>query len=134
MSRRLLQVVNGLMGLATVGLGATQMLLGVSSPIYTDARLPASPTLDSNLRFLGGMGLGLGLVLLWLLPSIDRRTGLFRAVWICAFLGGIGRLMSWLVVGTPSAQLAVFAVLEVVGAPALIYWQHRVASARSPVR
>lgn len=127
MSRRLLQIINGMVGLVTVGLGTVQVFFGVRSPLYAAANLPQFPILDSNLRFFGGMGLGLGLVLLWLLPSIERRTLLFRAVWLCAFLGGVGRLISWPVVGSPSEFLIGFTVLEVVGAPLLVYWQHRVA-------
>jgi hypothetical protein len=133
MSRRALQVVNGLVGVATVGLGSVQLRFGVDSPLYAAAQLPQFPILDSNLRFFGGMGLGLGLVLLWILPSIERQTTVFRAVWTCALLGGVGRLVSAAAVGPPSRLLVGFAVLEVVGAPALIYWQHRVAvSTRQP--
>ena len=127
MSRRILQVVNGAIGLATVGLGSVQVFFGVGSPMYSAAALPLFPILDSNLRFFGGIGLGLGLTLLWLLPSIERRTTLFRAVWMCAFLGGLGRLVSWPIAGSPSDLLIAFTVLEVIGAPALVYWQSRVA-------
>jgi hypothetical protein len=128
MSRRFLQIINGLIGLATVGLGTVQVVLGVRSPLYAAANVPTLPILDSNLRFFGGLGLGLGFTLLWLLPTIERRTVLFRAVWFCALLGGVGRLISWQVVGSPSEVLIGFTVLEVVGAPLLIYWQNRVAS------
>jgi len=128
MSRLLLQIVNGIVGLATAGLGTVQMLFGVHSPLYASAGLPLFTILDSNLRFFGGMSLGLGLVLLWLLPSIGRQTRLFRAVWLCAFLGGVGRLISWSVVGAPSEFLVGFTLLEVAGAPLLVYWQHRVAA------
>ena len=127
MSRRLLQIINGAVALATVGLGTVQVFFGVRSPLYAAVNLPQSPILDSNLRFFGGMSLGLGLILLWLLSSIERRTLLFRAVWLCAFLGGVGRLISWPVVGSPSELLMGFTLLEVVGAPLLVYWQHRVA-------
>ena len=134
MSRRLLQIVNGIVGLVTVGLSTIQVIFGVRSPLYAAASLPDFPILDSNLRFFGGLGLGLGLVLLWILPSIERRSLLFRALWLCAFLGGVGRLISWQLVGSPSDLLIVFTVLEVVGAPLLVYWQHRVAesSGHSP--
>lgn len=129
MSRRALQVVNGLLGLATAGLGTTQLAFGVSSPLYAAAHLPHFPILDSNLRFFGGMGLGLGLILLWILPSIERQTALFRGVWVCALLGGLGRLVSVAAVGSPSPLLLGFTLLEVIGAPLLVYWQHRVALA-----
>jgi hypothetical protein len=127
MNRRALQVVNGLVGLATVGLGTTQLLFGVNNPLYAAAHLPQFSILDSNLRFFGGMGLGLGLVLLWILPSIEKQTALFRAVWICALLGGIGRVISVAAVGSPSRLLVAFTLLEVIGAPVLIYWQHQLA-------
>lgn len=127
MSRLLLQLVNGLVGLATLVLGTIQVSFGVRSPLYAEANLPDFPILDSNLRFFGGMGLGLGLVLLYLLPTIERQGPLFRAVWLCAFLGGVGRLISVPVVGSPSSLLLSFTVLEVVGAPVLVLWQRRVA-------
>lgn len=126
-SRLGLQVVNGVVGLMTVGLGSVQLAFGVGSPLYAAANLPAFPILDSNLRFFGGLGLGLGLILLWILPSIERQTALFRGVWLCAFLGGIGRLISVAAVGSPSDLLVGFTVLEVIGAPLLVYWQGRVA-------
>jgi hypothetical protein len=127
MSRRWLQAVNGLVALATIALGGTQLARGVGHPAYGGLALPASPILDSNLRFLGGMGLALGLLLLWVLPRIERRTVTFRIFWFCAFLGGVGRLLSLRLVGTPPGFVAGIAVLEVVGAPLLIYWQARVS-------
>jgi len=129
MSRFALQILTGLVGLATVGLGTVQVGFGVNSPLYASANLPEFPILDSNLRFFGGMGLGLGLILLWIIPSIERQAVLFRAVWVCALLGGIGRLASVVAVGSPSNLLVGFTVLEVIGAPVCVYWQHRVAVA-----
>lgn len=128
-SRLGLQVVNGVVGLMTVGLGLVQLTFGVKHPLYAEAELPLFPILDSNLRFFGGMALGLGLVVLWILPTIERQAALFRGVWLCAFLGGIGRLISAAAVGSPSDLLVSFTVLEVIGAPLLVYWQARVARA-----
>ena len=62
-------------------------------------------------------------------PALLRRDGpgpLFRGVWVCA-CSGLGRLISLAGVGSPSHRLLGFTVLEVIGAPLLIYWQHRVA-------
>lgn len=128
MSRRWLQVLTGLVGLATVGLGTIQMVYGVSSPMYAGAELPSYPILDSNLRFFGGLGLGLGLLFLWIVPSIERHAVIFRVGWFCAFLGGVGRLASIPAVGPPSTMLLVFTILEVAGAPLFVYWQSRVAA------
>jgi hypothetical protein len=69
-----------------------------------------TPVLDSNLRFLGGIWLGIGLAMLWLVPSIEQQETLFRALWIAVFLGGVGRVLSWMLIG-----------------PLFIYWQYRVA-------
>jgi hypothetical protein len=125
MSRRLLQAANAAIGIATVVLGSIQLALGVASPVYGDLVLPSSPALDSNLRFFGGLGLGLGLILLWTLPRIERQTTVFGAVWACTFGGGVGRALSWLAIGTPPAPMAAFTLVEVVGAPLMILWQRR---------
>jgi hypothetical protein len=132
LQRRGLQILNGLVGLATLALGTLQMAFGARSPLYAAATLPDLPALDSNLRFFGGLGVGLGLVLLWTLPAIERRTVAFRAVWLCAFIGGVGRLVSAAAVGAPSNPLVLFAWLETVGAPAIVYWHHRLARSGRP--
>lgn len=131
MNRAALQSLNALVALATVALAGMQLTLGVNSPVYDSLGLPLAPSLDSNLRFFGGMGLGLGLMLLWILPSIERRTGLYRLIWYCAFLGGIGRVISIATAGWPQPFVVGITALEVVGAPIFIYWQHRLARAAS---
>lgn len=132
MNRRGLQLANGVVGLATVALAGMQLALGIESPVYSGLELPAAPALDSNLRFFGGMGLGLGLLLLWILPAIERRTGLYRLFWLCAFAGGLGRALSIAAVGWPPPLLVGITALEVVGAPLFVHWQDRVAVSCRP--
>ena len=127
LSRTALQIVNVILAILTVFLGGASLFLGVESPVYPDDLMKV-PSLDSNLRFLGGLGVGLGLTLLWLTPSIERRTVLFRAIWLCALAGGIGRLISAAVVGLPPTPMIVFTAIEVPAVPLLIYWQYRVAT------
>jgi hypothetical protein len=131
MSRRLLQFTTTVLAIATIVLGGLSFMLGIDHPIYGGEQLVRLPVLDSNLRFFGGLGLGLGAILLWIVPTIERQAVLFRAVWFCAFLGGLGRLFSAMLLGVPSLPIFVFSVVEVVGAPVLVYWQYSVARDRS---
>jgi hypothetical protein len=43
------------------------------------------------------------------------------------FLGGIGRLLSMIMLGWPPIAFVAFSAIEVVGAPFFIWWQSRVA-------
>lgn len=131
MNRTALQLLNALVALATVALAGMQLTLGVNSPVYDSLALPAAPSLDSNLRFFGGMGLGLGLLLLWVVPRIESRTGLYRLFWYCAFLGGVGRVISIGATGWPRPFVVGITALEVIGAPVFLYWQHRLARVAS---
>jgi hypothetical protein len=126
MSKRPLQLTTALLALIPVVTGVLTML-GIHDPIYASAGLPPFPLLDSNLRFFGGIWLGLGLAMLWLVPSIERHGLLFRALWGAIFLGGVGRLLSMVSVGSPPVPFIGFTLLEIVGAPLFVYCQYRVA-------
>ncbi len=125
-SKRTLQVTSALLGLVPVATGVVQ-LMGLHDPLYASLNLPQDATLDSNIRFLAGIWLGLGLANLWLVPRIERETSLFRALWLMIFLGGVGRLLSMAFAGMPMLPFVGFTVLEVVGAPVFVVWQGRVA-------
>jgi hypothetical protein len=126
MSRLLLQICTSVLALVPIFTGIISML-GVRDPLYRPLHLPEIPVLDSNLRFFGGIWLGLGLAMLWTVPSIEQQGTLFRWLWVGVLLGGVGRLVSCLVVGAPPRPFIGFLVLEIVGAPLFIYWQWRVA-------
>ncbi|MHC2333569.1 DUF4345 domain-containing protein [Bradyrhizobium sp. USDA 4454] len=128
MGRRALQIATAALALVPILTGIITML-GVSDPLYASSGVPALPVLDGNLRFFGGVWLGLGLALLWLVPRIESESVLFRVVWSGIFLGGIGRLLSMVMVGLPPLAFVGFTALEVIGAPLFVYWQHRVATA-----
>lgn len=126
MSRRALQVATAVLGAVPVITGVVGMM-GLSDPLYAGLNLPTDATLDSNMRFFGGVWLGLGLCVWWLVPRIATQTALFRAAWLMIALGGVGRLLSIALVGLPLTPFVAFTALEIVGAPLFIWWQHRVA-------
>ncbi len=126
MNKRPLQVLTAILGAVPLLTGFVG-LFGLSDPIYASANLPANALLDSNLRFLSGVWLGLGLAVMWLVPRIDSQTVLFRVLWGMIFLGGVGRLLSMFFVGWPPAPFIAFTVLEIVGAPIFIAWQARLS-------
>lgn len=125
MTKRPLQIATALLGAIPVLTGIVTMF-GLADPIYASAHLPANALLDSNLRFFGGVWLGLGLAVYWLIPNIERQTVLFRTVWGMIFLGGIGRLLSMLFLALPPVPFIAFTALEILGAPLFIAWQARV--------
>jgi len=116
MSRVLLQICTAVLALVPVSTGVITMR-GVRDPLYRALHLPEVPVLDSNLRFFGGVWLGLGLAMLWTVPSIELQGTLFRWLWVAVFLGGVGRLLSWLIIGVPPRPYIGFLLLEIVGAP-----------------
>lgn len=124
MSLRGLQITTALLGAVPVFTGLLTML-GLGDPLYAAMNLPQNATLDSNLRFFGGVWLGLGLTVWWLVPRVATQTALFRAIWLMIFLGGIGRLASLLVAGVPMLPFVGFTVLEMMGAPVFVWWQSR---------
>jgi hypothetical protein len=116
----------GLLGIIPVATGLLG-LLGVEDPVYVAAGVPPIVLLDTNLRFYSGVWVGVGLALWWLIPTIERQTVLFRMLWGMIFLGGIGRLLSMIVLGSPPVAFVAFTAIEIVGAPLFILWQSRVA-------
>lgn len=126
-SRLALQIIHGSIAFLTLMLGSMQLFTGTGSPIYSELNLIPEPVLDSNLRFFGGMAIGLGLAGIWILPHIEKQTLVFRIFWLCALIGGIGRLISLVLLGPPSILIVSFTILEVLISPALIYWQYRIS-------
>ncbi len=97
-------------------------MLGIHDPILSSLNLPASALLDSELRFFGGLWLGLGLTVLATVRNLERHFELYRVLWLMIFLGGVGRLLSIFVIGLPPVPFIAFTMLEIIGAPLFLYW------------
>ena len=121
-----LQFATVLLGTIPVAAGLLGMM-GVHDPVYVAVGVPRIVLLDTNLRFFSGVWVGVGLALWWLIPTIERQTVLFRVLWGMIFIGGIGRLLSMIMLGWPPVAFVAFTAIEIVGAPLFIWWQFRVA-------
>jgi hypothetical protein len=130
MSKLALQIIMGLLAIIPVATGLLG-LLGVEDPYYAAAGVPSIVLLDTNLRFYSGVWLGLGLALYWVIPRIETQSVLFRAIWAMIFVGGIGRLLSMMLLASPPFAFLAFTILEIVGAPLFILWQFRVSKWRT---
>src|SRR5260370_17496250 len=131
MNKRGLQIAMALLGAIPVVTGIIAMF-GLSDPLYAPAGIPSNAVLDSNLRFFGGIWLGLGLSLYLLIPNIEKQTLLFRVLWGMIFLGGIGRLASMLFLAPPPLPFIGFTVLGNVRPPFFIWGQAPLAELLFP--
>jgi hypothetical protein len=122
--RRALQVVIALASLIPICAGAAGIILG---PAMVGAG--AVPTgADSHYRYLSGLLLGIGIGFATTIPQIERRTARFRLLTAIVVAGGIGRLVSLILRGTPDKPMLAALIMELVVTPALALWQARVAS------
>lgn len=121
--RRLLQAAVLLAGFVPVLAGSAGILLGANM-----AGGGGSIDLDSHVRYLSGLLLGIGLVFWGTIPGIERRGAIFRVLTGIVFIGGLGRLLGVLIVGVPSTPMAAALGMELVVTPLLCLWQSRVAA------
>lgn len=123
-SRHLLQGTVAALCLVPISAGAAGVFLG---PGVVGA-VHGQTDLDSHFRYLSGIFLGVGLAFLWTVPAIERRTTVFRLLTACVVLGGLGRLLSFVVIGPPTLPHLVGLTLELLVVPLLALWQSRVAA------
>lgn len=124
--RRLLQGAVALGCLSPLWFGLRGIIEGPAMLAGLDPG-QAPPDLLSHYRYLSGLFLGIGLVLLSCLPRIERRTGRFRLACAAIIVGGLARALGLILGDAPSFEhyIALGAELGVV--PLLVLWQARVA-------
>lgn len=133
-SKRMLQLILGFVSMlafytAYLGYayGAVNWYYGFTdSQVYTKGLM----MLDSNVRFFSGLWLGVGIVLIWLIPRIAKDKTALRILAVLFFFGGVGRLISILTCGLPSFIYLFYVLLEFCF-PFLILWQNRIFQLQS---
>ena len=121
--RRLLQLAIALGGFVPVGAGLGGAILGAS--MTGEAAIGGS--LDSHVRYLSGLLLGIGLAYWQAIPTIEKRTSRMRLLTAIVAFGGLMRLIGILLVGAPGGAMLFGLGMELVVTPLLCLWQTRVA-------
>ena len=126
-SRRALQIAVALAAVVPIVAGAAGALVG--------ARIAGDwpgASLDSHVRYLSGLLLGIGLAYWAMVPRIERRRTLFAALSAIVVLGGLARLLGLLLVAErPGPIMQAALLMELVVTPLLALWQGRVAAGRA---
>jgi Domain of unknown function (DUF4345) len=120
--KRLLQICVVIGGAVPVSAGLWSVLFG-SSSIAGDG---LGVSMDSHFRYLSGLLLAIGLGFWSTVPRIETRTARFRLLTALVIVGGLGRVVSLLVVGAPSYGMLAALVMELGVTPLLCLWQARV--------
>ena len=121
--RLMLQIVIAAGGFVPVGGGLAGAMLGAS--MLGDGH--GGPPLDSHVRYLSGLLLGIGLAFWEAIPQIEQRTGRVRLLTAIIVLGGLMRLIGLLVVARPGLPMMLALGMELVVTPLICLWQTRVA-------
>jgi hypothetical protein len=122
--RKLLQIAFALAGLALVGFGFAGVFFGAN---FLD--LSGNVVMDSYIRFLKGMLLAIGLIYWSSIPDIERHGERISLVTCILVLGAVPRLMAVIGHGVPTIGILISLAGELIAAPLLWLWQHRVAGA-----
>jgi hypothetical protein len=118
--KRGLQVVLVIGGLVAITTGLVAIIGGIDTfPGSPSAENPA----DNEGRFLNGIWVGFGVLILWVVPRVERETTLVRILAAAIFLGGLARLASIIDVGEPADMQYVLMGIELVLGPLVIVWQ-----------
>lgn len=125
-SRKLLQISLGICALVPIFTGLLGMA-GNNNPIYLEAERPVGLLLDSYLRFLNGLSVGIGVCTLFIIPDIKRRSAELRMICFAIFVGAIGRFLSVASYGFAPFPYNIFPFLEVALPPLFVFWQSKIA-------
>ena len=123
MERRLLQGAVALACLIPILTGLDGVLRGAG--MFRLVAVPAS--LDSHFRYLSGIFLMLGFAFASTVPRIEQQGPRFRLLGAMVVMGGLGRALSWAMIGAPGIGHRLGLVMELVVVPLLMLWQTRVA-------
>jgi len=84
--------------------------------------------LDNQYRYFSGMYLVVSFLIWSIIPHIEKHGRMLYFVSAAIFIGGLGRVVSYLTLGAPSQDLMVGMGIELVVPVVFIVWQRAVAA------
>jgi hypothetical protein len=119
-----LQAVVAIGALVPIGAGISGIALGLG---FIQPTAMVNMSVDSQFRYLSGLLLGIGLGFLSTIPHIENKSVRFLTLAGIVFIGGIGRLYAWWILGAPQLDMQLALGMELVATPLLVLWQRAVA-------
>jgi len=132
MQRMVLQVLLGISGLLMLfRFGAPALIFGATGPGPLGTRWlvegnTATLLLDSDLRFLGAMMLGLGVIFLWTISKVEAFGSVIYILACAVALGAAARICGRIVYGNPGTAGTIPIVIEGVIPFLLIFLRYHV--------
>ncbi len=111
------------------------ILAGLAGCLAGTAFLGAAgpPAVDSHLRYLSGLLLGIGIGFAWASFNLERRAWVFDILAPIVILGGLSRLLGLVLAGTPPLPHLLALGMELGATPALWLWVRRAVSGNQVV-
>ena len=123
----ILKIAFSLLGSAALAIGGMIFVIGPQSTGEIFARVlgiiwpNASPPvvlggadIDSEMRFYAVLWMAYGGTALWVARALHQRIGLLRLMLCIFLLGGVGRAISYVVVGVPHLLFIVLMWIEIL--------------------
>ena len=117
-----LKIVVGLTALVPISNGLSGILKG---PAMLEQTVRSTIPLDSHFRYLSGLPLAMGILLLRSLPNIEHDGSDLRRVTLLIFIGGLGRLYGLITAGYDTNAVVV-TLSELFVLPLVCVYQNRV--------
>ena len=123
--RRALQLIVAIACLVPLAVGGAGVIAGPAWLKGVSAT--AVPIdLDSHFRYISGIFMGIGFAFATCVPRIEHKGGRFRLLAAFVICGGCARLISLILMGTPSSGHLLGLAMELGVVPILILWQARI--------
>ena len=116
-------------GIAVLAVAALHFVLGVQADVLLGAAVSdqsaSDPTLNSQNRFYGTVFGLFGVLLIFAARNPLAHLAMLRCIFAVFFAGGIARLISILVDGTPELLVLALTGSELLLPPLLLLWLRR---------